>query len=291
MRLDGGRKTTFNKAGSSSNQDGILLQSSVNSNQESAATVIAKKAPVRFCVAALLSAPYWFFGGILVLLIALVSGAFLGEKEHRDLGKKIIAKALGWYVNLLEFLRIIIVDDGDLKKHAEIQGPVIIACNHPAMWDALLVVRRFGRLSCIMKTDLELNLLLRSGARFAGFLPNAPRMKLMRKAVRCLKDGGRLLLFPEGTRTRREEGVLNPLRPGLALMAQQSGAGVLPVFIRTNSPYLGKGWPIWKMPEMPISISMKAGEVMKIGPQERVREFSARIEQVFRSELAAFPER
>jgi 1-acyl-sn-glycerol-3-phosphate acyltransferase len=101
----------------------------------------------------------------------------------------------------------------------------------------------------------------------------------------CLSQAGRLLLFPEGTRTRRERCVINRFRPGLALLAKQSGAPVLPVFISTDSPYLGKGWPIWRMPELPVSISIRVGEKLVIFPEERVREFSERLEGSFRAGL------
>jgi 1-acyl-sn-glycerol-3-phosphate acyltransferase len=94
-----------------------------------------------------------------------------------------------------------------------------------------------------------------------------------------------LLLFPEGTRTRRELGSLNDFRPGLALLAKRSGAPVLPVFITTDSPYLGKGWPTWKMPKLPVSISFRVGETMTIMPDERVRDFSERLEERVRKGL------
>ena len=109
---------------------------------------------------------------------------------------------------------------------------------------------------------------------------------MIRLAMERLAGGGRLLLFPEGTRTRQENGVLNPFRPGLALLAKQSGAPILPVFISSNSRYLQKGWPIWRMPHLPISISLRVGERILIQPDEKVRDFSGRLEEIFRKELS-----
>lgn len=244
-----------------------------------------RKAPVRFLVALAVSAIFWVMGGVVVMVIAVVSGLFLNRHAHRKFGQRVLGRTMGSFVTILELLGIIRVKDSDLREHAGMAGPVIIACNHPALWDALLVVRRFRSLSCIMKAEVQLNPLLRTGARFAGFLPNAPRITLVRKSVERLNEGGRLLLFPEGTRTRRENGALNPLRPGLALMAKESGAPVLPIFIRTNSRYLEKGWPLWKMPELPISISLTVGKMVEIIEDEKVRDFSERLERVFREEL------
>jgi len=246
---------------------------------------LARKSPVRFAAGLLFTAVYWPSAMACLILLSLGSGLVMKPVARRRFGQASLAFSLGSFITGLERLGVIRVDDTELSKHAATPGPMIIACNHPALWDAPLVLRRIGRVSCIMKADVEENPFLRSGARFAGFVPNSPRLTMIREAVSRLRDGERLLLFPEGTRTRRERGVINRFRPGLALLAKKSGAPVLPVFISTDSPYLGKGWPIWKITELPVSISFRVGETMTILPDERVRDFSERLEQRFRAGL------
>ncbi len=51
----------------------------------------------------------------------------------------------------------------------------------------------------------------------------------LRRAVDLVKNGGRLLLFPEGTRTR--DGSLGPGLPGVGMIASMSRARVVPVYI------------------------------------------------------------
>lgn len=228
---------------------------------------------------------YWPFWVLAMLSTGLLLRPFFSRERHRGIGQAMLGHGMDTFISGLETLRIIRVCDDELRGEQDRPGPLIIACNHPAMWDALLVIRRFVSVSCIMKTELLANPLLGSGASFAGFLPNAPRMKMVRSAIERLKSGGRLLLFPEGTRTRRDSVGVNGFRPGLALLAQQSGAPVLPVFITTDSRYLEKGWPIWRRPVLPICIRLKAGELIRIGPGEGSREFSARLEGIFRREL------
>jgi 1-acyl-sn-glycerol-3-phosphate acyltransferase len=240
---------------------------------------------VRFAVACAFTVIYWPLGAIFIFLLSVISTLFVHGKDRRALGQKTIGLLLGGYMNFLEALGLIIVHDDELKRNANMDGPLLIACNHPALWDAPLVIRRLLRVSCIMKAELLENPLLRHGALFAGFLPNAPRLTMVRKGVERLSEGGRLLLFPEGTRTRRENGLINPFRPGLALLAKQSGSPVLPVFISLNSCYLQKGWPIWRMPEFPILISIRVGDLHSAQPGERVRDFSLRLEEVFREGL------
>ncbi|MFN9025424.1 MAG: 1-acyl-sn-glycerol-3-phosphate acyltransferase [Akkermansiaceae bacterium] len=104
---------------------------------------------------------------------------------------------------------IVRVSDEELKGARNMKGPLIIASNHPAMWDALLLMRRFGQVGCVMKTELLSNPLLGSGARFAGFIASTPRTHTIRVAAERLAEGGRLLFFSRGNahsqRTRRGE--------------------------------------------------------------------------------------
>jgi 1-acyl-sn-glycerol-3-phosphate acyltransferase len=81
---------------------------------------------------------------------------------------------------------------------------------------------------------------------------------MIRLAVQDVKTGGQLVLFPEGTRTTRQP--LNAFRPGVTLIAKLANAPIQTAFIDTRSPYLGKGWPIWKLPPLPIVFSVRLGE-------------------------------
>ena len=53
--------------------------------------------------------------------------------------------------------------------------------------------------------------------------------KALRKAVDVIRNGGRFLLFPEGTRTN--DGSLGPGKPGVAMIAAMSKARVVPVYV------------------------------------------------------------
>jgi len=59
-------------------------------------------------------------------------------------------------------------------------------------------------------------------------------------------------------------------------------SSVLPVFIFTNSPYLSKGWPIWKLPKLPIKIKIETGEIHRMKEDESVQDFTKRLENYFR---------
>ena len=55
------------------------------------------------------------------------------------------------------------------------------------------------------------------------------------------------------------------------------------VVIETDSPYLGKGWPLWKLPPVPIVFRARLGECF--APDADAEQLSARMEEYFRREL------
>jgi len=137
-----------------------------------------------------------------------------------------------------------------------------------------------------MKQSILKNPVLGGGARLAGFIPNISDKQVIRAAVDAMNRGNLLLLFPEGTRTRRDARWINPLGGGCAVIARRSGAPVIPVFIRTSGRYLEKGWPLWKRPVFPVHIEIDAGQPLVAGSGESSRDFTGRIQRVFEEELA-----
>jgi 1-acyl-sn-glycerol-3-phosphate acyltransferase len=136
-------------------------------------------------------------------------------------------------------------------------GGLIIAANHPSMLDAVMLVARLPRGVCVMKASLLRNPLLGAATRLARYIPNDDPLTLIRASVSCLEDGGQLVLFPEGTRTL--EPPINPLLPGLGRIALRARVPVQTVLIETDSPYLGKGWPLWRLPPLPIVFRARLG--------------------------------
>jgi 1-acyl-sn-glycerol-3-phosphate acyltransferase len=136
-------------------------------------------------------------------------------------------------------------------------GPLIIAPNHPCLLDAFLVLSRVPNLACIMKASILDNIFLGAGARLAGYIRNDAPLPMILRASDELKRGNPLLVFPEGTRTTRWP--VNDFTPATALIARRARAPVQTVFIETDSPYLSKGWPLFRRPDMPIHYRVRLG--------------------------------
>ncbi|WP_295959541.1 lysophospholipid acyltransferase family protein [Rhodoferax sp.] len=185
------------------------------------------------------------------------------------------------YVRGLQWMGICQFDLSALDALRDDPG-LVIAPNHPSLLDAVLVISRLPHVSCVMKAELMDNLLLGSGARLARYIRNDSLRSMVQLAVADVRKGNHLLLFPEGTRTTRTP--VNRLQGTVGLIAKQAQVPVQTVFIETNSPFLGKDWPLLRCPAMPVVYRVRLGK--RFDPPDNVEAFARTLEQYFQTELA-----
>ncbi len=138
------------------------------------------------------------------------------------------------------------------------EGPCIIAANHCSYLDPPLVgvackraIHYLARKSLLDVPILgpilpELNVI-------PVDQKNADRSALM-GAIRVVKSGGAVLIFPEGTRSH--EGKLQPAQPGIGVIAAKTGAPVVPVKISGSFEALGREQSIPRL----VHLSAKLGK-------------------------------
>ncbi len=190
-------------------------------------------------------------------LVALLLYPLLPRAMGGRVGRVGIAMVYRLFWSVAGFSGLLRMDAKALDALAEERGLIVVA-NHPSLLDALMLVARLPRSACVMKAALMRNPFLGPGARLARYICNDSARGLLRQAVSDLRQGGQLVMFPEGTRSRG--GALNPFRPGFALIAKMAEAPIQAVFIDTRSPYLGKGWPLWRLPPLPIEFTVRLGK-------------------------------
>lgn len=205
---------------------------------------------------------------------------FLPRKQGTVIGRAAISSVYRGFWQCLEWTGVMRLDYGELGTLDKDAG-LIIAANHPSALDALLVIAKVPRGICIMRASLMLNPFLGAGARLARYIRNDPPQGMVRSAVNNLKDGGQLVMFPEGTRTVVPP--INRFLPGITLIAQMAQVPIQTVIIEADSPYLGKGWPIWRAPPFPMVFRVRLGQ--RFAPETDHRALLTRIEAYFESEL------
>ena len=120
------------------------------------------------------------------------------------------------------------------------------------------------------------------GARLAGYVPNDSFKAAVRASAADIRAGGQLLIFPEGTRT--ETRPINTLKGGFALISREAACPIQTLIIEGNTGYLGKGWSIFKAPELPMHFSVRLGK--RFPATQDVATTVAELDAYFRAELA-----
>lgn len=213
-------------------------------------------------------------------MLAVPLHGLLPRRLGRRFGRGGIMLGFRLYAHWLEFVGVYRFDLSALDALAA-STPLILAPNHPSLIDAVLVAGRHSNLSCIMKSELMGNILLGPGARLACYIRNGSPRQMVREAVADLRDGGTLLLFPEGTRTLRSP--INPLSKSVGVIAKHADVAVQTLLIETDSNYLGKGCSPWARTSLPIAYRIRLGR--RFEPPADAEAFSRELEHYFRSEL------
>lgn len=229
---------------------------------------------------------FWLLGPMFVVscvaatIVFAPPVALMPRRWARRSAQFIIMWTFRVYLGLLQLSGRVRCDLSELDSLRADTG-LVIAPNHPALIDVVLIASRLPRITCIMKAELWDNFFLGIGARLAGYIRNNSPASMVKDAAQQVRDGSQLLIFPEGTRTVRPP--VNAFKGGFALIAKHAKVPVQTVFIETNSPFLGKRWPLWKKPAMPIYYRVRLGR--RFAVEADAKRLSETIENYFQEEL------
>ena len=145
------------------------------------------------------------------------------------------------------------------------EGPVLVASNHESFLDPPLI----GNLYKTEMVFLARKTLFRGIAKWVYRQWNAipvdqdrPDMASLKTIIRKLKEGERVLVFPEGARTL--DGNLGEAAPGIGLIAAKSGAVIQPVRIRGAREALPRGSGRIRFARISVSV----GPAIRLTPEE-----------------------
>jgi 1-acyl-sn-glycerol-3-phosphate acyltransferase len=120
------------------------------------------------------------------------------------------------------------------RKNVPRKGPVILAPNHVSYFDpAIIGTALWRKVNYAAKRELFERPFFGWWLRSVQSFPISREImdrQALRTALRFLKDGKIVLMFPEGTRGDGRE-LLAP-RPGVGMLAYMSKAPVVPVYIK-----------------------------------------------------------
>ena len=167
-----------------------------------------------------------------------------------------------------------------------LSGPAVYIANHPGLLDATFILARLPDAICIFKPAIMRNPVLGPAARMAGYVAGDTGVDLIRDVASRVAAGHSLLIFPEGTRTVPGR-VLNPLKPGFALIASRAHAPVRVILVRSPPDLVPKGWSWWRAPQFPSHVDITLLTELEPLPGETAVDLTERATREITLALAA----
>jgi 1-acyl-sn-glycerol-3-phosphate acyltransferase len=240
-------------------------------------------------------APYEYlvlYGGLLFFALMCLAWSLPAGLLRHVLPQR-LGERIGQYAIMLVFRTYLLVVRASGLVKCDLsaldalrdRGALIITTNHPSLIDVVLIASRLPRIVCVLKASLLDNPLLGGGARMAGYIRNDSTGNLIRESVAATREGSQLLIFPEGTRTVQQP--INEFKGGFGLIARKAKVPVQAVFIESNSPFLGKEWPLWKLPAFPLVYRVHVGECFDVTGDAKT--FVTDLERYYREQLTQKP--
>ena len=212
---------------------------------------------------------------------ALLLNRLLPEARAKRVGRGAIRGAFRLYLRLLSLLCACRFDLRELQALGRRGEPLVVVANHPSLLDAVILVACLPNAVCVMKARLMHNVLLGAGARMARYIVNDAPLPMIRGAIAELRQGACLIIFPEGTRTVTPP--VDACASTAGVIAARAGVPVQALLIEMSTPYLGKHWPLWRPPVLPLSCRVRVGQRWAV--LERPQQFGAEIEAYFREAI------
>ena len=171
--------------------------------------------------------------------------------KRRKYAQLVICRGFRLFVWMLDHSGVAEVETHHLERLRDATGSLIIA-NHPTLLDVVMILSQLDRCQCVVKHELFRNPFLFGVVRAAGFIRNDDNPEnLITQARHHLQSGANILIFPEGTRTPSQK-KLGKLQRGVANIAIETQADLIPVVVHCNHDTLKKGVPWYRIPPSKI---------------------------------------
>ena len=151
--------------------------------------------------------------------------------------RKAISICFRCMLNLAKVVGAFDVKVKDLDKVLNDKGLVVVA-NHPSFIDYVMLAAMISDLNCIVKKEMANNIMFRYLLKCAGYISNEDSEDKLEEIKSYLNRGDKLLIFPEGTRTKDENNL--KIKRGVAHLALRCPCSIRVLSIRCNEKFLTK---------------------------------------------------
>ena len=127
-------------------------------------------------------------------------------------------------------------------NHTTLGDPVYVVCALGSRWQTHVMAKEE-----IMKWPVVGWLLKKAG--IIGIKRGKADVTAVKESMRVLRNGEKLLLFPEGTRVK--EGEVSEAHTGAAMFATRTGAPILPIYIQPKKRLFRRTTVVFGQPYQP----------------------------------------
>lgn len=197
-------------------------------------------------------------GGLLLGLIVfpLLRLCVRDRAACRRISRRLVQRSFRFHVGLMRALGVLTYE---LRGVERLRQPgLLVLANHPTLIDVVFLVSLMDNADCIVKSALARNPFTRGPILACGYIFNDDGAGLIDDCIASLRGGGNLVIFPEGTRTRRDAPMR--LQRGAANIAVRGRVDVTPVRISCTPLTLGKGERWYRVPPRRFHYSIEVGD-------------------------------
>jgi len=203
--------------------------------------------------------------GLISLSLALVVFPLVrlteGSCEEREIrSQRAVHRAVRFYMVVLRRLGVMRLQVHGVEKLGE-PGLLVVA-NHPTLIDALILMSFMPQADCVVKASHYDNFWLGGAVKGAGYIPNRSGPQVVEECVERLRRGRSVLIFPEGTRSPKDE--LGHFARGAAYIALHAGCDPVPVTIECEPATLYRGLAWWQVPERRFTVTINVDPPLPI---------------------------
>lgn len=202
--------------------------------------------------------------GFVVLSIfwfSLLRLAIWNKNDRITVAQYSISICFRIFIGIIKSLGIIQYQFDGLEKLKQDKNCLIVA-NHPSLLDVVLLVSVMPRCDCLVKGALLNNVFISRIIKTAGYILNAESEKILPQCQQILSNNGRILIFPEGTRTVPDQPM--KLQRGAANIALRCHADIRLIHIQCDPPFLIKQQKWYDIPIKKTSFNVTIGEKISI---------------------------
>lgn len=159
-----------------------------------------------------------------------------------------------WTMRTLGVLSFEIVGKDRLRQ----SEAKLIVSNHPSLIDVIFIVSVLPQAVCAVKKAAWSNPFMAGVMWATGYIPNDEPMQFIDACVEIVRDGRRLVIFPEGTRS--VPGQPMKLLRGAASIIVKSEQSFIPIHITSDPTTLTKSEKWYQIPNRKVHFKIVIGD-------------------------------